>query len=1137
MKKIYSILLFIALVCCGTVRAEQLNEGFEGTTFAPEGWTTIHVSGSSSYIWKRYTSSYGTPGHESASYAQMDYASSGHENYLITPQLKPEAGEKLTFYTSQKYSGSTTVTIEVSTTTAEASAFTTTIFTYTDVGASYQQSAWAKQEVDLTTYVGQDIYIAFHVVDDNGYSFYLDDVSGVTIKPEDCPKPQNLQLTATLFDGATFTWEQGASETAYQYAVVAKGGTPADGDWANVEGTERTLTLHNLSSGVSRDFYLRSNCDSEHQSTGVMVNFTPLCPAPMSPVATPTGTKTASLTWTGADGITDYQYVVLVKGATEDWTNAVKVEGATSAEITGLTANTEYDVYVRSFYNDASQSASVKAASFRTDCDVYELPFEQNFNSLTTSGEIPSCWDNSEGTTTNKSYKWSYAYSGHEGRCVRFDSYYNGYKTNVLATPTIHLDKNSTLNFWFKNAKGGDFTVSISSNGGKRDTLFTALTGITDWTEKEADLTKYTGTDVVIYFCGTSNDGSGDAYIYLDDVTVKAIPACAAPNDLAASDVLYNSAKLSWTAGGAETAWNLQVKVADGEWTAVDAVITNPYTLNGLENGKVHYARVQAACSSESQSEWSDEVSFTPNYAAPTAVTVDAITTTGATVTWTANSGETAWTLTYRQVGATDWIEIPVATDPTQALSGLEAGTGYQVQIWAGNASSSIANFSTACVASVSAPLKWDFESLAADATPNCWTVGGTSETLTSSPEFFWGVYEYSSNKSLRMYNYSIKAGTAFITTPAIVLPAATQELVFDYSHRANCGEFTVKISDDEGANWTDLKAFEKNSTYTSSDMPDFQTVEAISLAGYESKTILLQFFATANWGQGAIFVDNLELRNAPTCIKPVYSQIDITDHSATVEMSKNANYQFRFKKASETDFYTTTVSGMIVNLSPLNPNTLYDFEIRAICAEGDTSEWTSTQFTTACATETLPFTEGFESALSSCWDVGSNWSIYTWSGYKGSQSIRYTSSSNNDLVLPAIAINDKAQLSFWRQSNYVSCSVYANSVLDENKLADFANASDWTESVVDLSAFVGQTVRLIIRGNYYSGSRYLYIDSVSVNYLPVAAPTNVAADPKDASAIVTWESSDEATSWNLQYKADSTNAEWITAPSHTFMP
>ncbi len=83
---------------------------------------------------------------------------------------------------------------------------------------------------------------------------------------------------------------------------------------------------------------------------------------------------------------------------------------------------------------------------------------------------------------------------------------------------------NMQLKFWYKNPKGGDFSVYISNDGGATYTeeLASGLTNASSWTEKVIDLpTDEYYDNVVIVFKGTSNYGSGDAYIYLDDILVK----------------------------------------------------------------------------------------------------------------------------------------------------------------------------------------------------------------------------------------------------------------------------------------------------------------------------------------------------------------------------------------------------------------------------------------------------------------------------------------------------------------------------------------------------------------------------------------------------------------------------------------
>ena len=155
---------------------------------------------------------------------------------------------------------------------------------------------------------------------------------------------------------------------------------------------------------------------------------------------------------------------------------------------------------------------------------ITEFPWTENFNGITSG--IPTRWDNSEGTTTNDSYKWSSYSTGYDGKCLRFDSYYNSDgNTNFLKTPIMNLPagKDMQLKFWYNNPAGGDFSVYISNDGGAtyETALATGLTGVTDWTEKSISIPSGYTDNVVIVFKGTSNCGSSGAYIDLDDVTVQ----------------------------------------------------------------------------------------------------------------------------------------------------------------------------------------------------------------------------------------------------------------------------------------------------------------------------------------------------------------------------------------------------------------------------------------------------------------------------------------------------------------------------------------------------------------------------------------------------------------------------------------
>ena len=376
----------------------------------------------------------------------------------------------------------------------------------------------------------------------------------------------------------------------------------------------------------------------------------------------------------------------------------------TTLTLSGLSDNTTYDVRVAAVYN--TNISNWCTGSFTTlMAPISSFPWTESFNSLTTANTIPDGWDNSEGTTTNNSYKWCYNTStsgngatngtGHDGKCIRFESYNNSSNnTNFLKTPKLDFTAGNPMQlvFWYKNPKGGDFSVYISDDGGATYTteLATGLTGASAWTEKEIAIpSAFIGkSNVVIVFKGTSNYATGDANIYLDDVTVEEASACPKPTDLTASTPTWQGATLSWTAGSDETEWKVIWGAAGFDPTStdpsvahvIDNVTENPYTLTGLSPETEYDVYVQAVKGSN-VSVVSNKANFTTleQYPKPTAVSVSPA-DVSATFQWTVGRDETAWQIKY----STDENFDPASEGTLQAvttnpytLTGLTVGETY----------------------------------------------------------------------------------------------------------------------------------------------------------------------------------------------------------------------------------------------------------------------------------------------------------------------------------------------------------------------------------------------------------------------------------------------------------------------------
>ncbi|MCB5260569.1 MAG: choice-of-anchor D domain-containing protein, partial [Candidatus Cloacimonetes bacterium] len=155
-----------------TVASFPWTEGFEedwiGTPEAPFGWSQITVSGANP--WKPYSYS----PHTGSFCAQGPWASAGGEHLLITPPLSFGTGDyRLKFWLKGSNSTSTDLKVQIASSSSSAANFSTDLEYY--IAGTNMPTVWTEQTIDLDAYSGIQ-YIAFRLLDDNGYSLYIDDV-------------------------------------------------------------------------------------------------------------------------------------------------------------------------------------------------------------------------------------------------------------------------------------------------------------------------------------------------------------------------------------------------------------------------------------------------------------------------------------------------------------------------------------------------------------------------------------------------------------------------------------------------------------------------------------------------------------------------------------------------------------------------------------------------------------------------------------------------------------------------------------------------------------------------------------------------------------------------------------------------
>lgn len=251
-KRLGFLLVAIMFIVTSTfAQVTSLSEDFSNTSSLPTDWTTIDVSGSSN--WGASSNNGGT------AYIADSY--SGADDYLVTPQISVGSSYSLTFKVKASYpsyASSTTFTVEVSTTDATSSSFTTVLKTVdlTTCGSS------TEFEVSLSDYANQNIYIAFHYVDDYGTGVYLDDVE---VFNNACPKPADVVTNIAATTGS-ISWT--GTGTAYDFNYKVEG----EEDWTELTSQISPIDLTGLSSGTKYVYQLRNNC-GDVQSNWVEGNF------------------------------------------------------------------------------------------------------------------------------------------------------------------------------------------------------------------------------------------------------------------------------------------------------------------------------------------------------------------------------------------------------------------------------------------------------------------------------------------------------------------------------------------------------------------------------------------------------------------------------------------------------------------------------------------------------------------------------------------------------------------------------------------------------------------------------------------------------------------------------------------------
>ncbi|MEM8557191.1 MAG: choice-of-anchor J domain-containing protein [Bacteroidota bacterium] len=193
-----------------SARRASLNEDFQDPdAFPPAGWVIRDNGNGLAQSWRPVV----LDGAETqfAAYSVFEQVPNGTfaEDYLITPRLRPALGDAtLTFDAAEQFDDpfGSQYFVRVSTTGQNIADFTVTLETYGEAdfplyNPNESDFGLDPFTVDLSAYIGQDIYVAFVHVNNFGDSWILDNVTGPEVIPETVTP--NCAENHVPVDGAT----------------------------------------------------------------------------------------------------------------------------------------------------------------------------------------------------------------------------------------------------------------------------------------------------------------------------------------------------------------------------------------------------------------------------------------------------------------------------------------------------------------------------------------------------------------------------------------------------------------------------------------------------------------------------------------------------------------------------------------------------------------------------------------------------------------------------------------------------------------------------------------------------------------------------------------------------------------------